>query len=138
METTPSPDNPAKALMRRIFDGLAQGDAQAFRDSLADDFTWTLTGTTAWSRTYRGKQAVMAELMRPLFAQFATRYTNTATRFIADGEWVAVECQGRVTTKEGKPYNNRYCWICRVEGGQLKEVIEYMDTQLVATALQAP
>ena len=25
---------------------------------------------------------------------------------------------------------------CRVEGGQLKEVIEYMDTQLVATALE--
>jgi ketosteroid isomerase-like protein len=39
-------------------------------------------------------------------------------------------------TKAGKPYNNRYCWVCRVEGGQLKEMIEYMDTQLVATALE--
>lgn len=130
--------NPAKALMQRIFDGLAQGDAQAFRDSLADDFTWTIMGSTAWSRAYRGKDVVMKELMRPLFARFATRYTNTASRFIADGEWVAVECQGHVTTKGGKPYDNRYCWICRVEGGRLKEVVEYMDTQLVATALGAP
>jgi uncharacterized protein len=80
----------------------------------------------------------MNELMRPLFAQFATKYTNTATRFIGEGDWVAVECRGHVTTKQGKPYDNRYCWICRVEGGKLREVVEYPDTQLVATALQAP
>ncbi len=134
MEST----NPARTLVQRIFDGLATGDAQAFRDSLADDFTWTLTGTTAWSRTYRGKDAVMAELFRPLFAQFATKYTNTATRIIAEGEWVAVECRGNVVTKTGKPYNNSYCWICRVADGKLQEVTEYMDTQLVETALQAP
>lgn len=128
--------NPSKQLLQDIFAGLARGDSRPFVDSLADDFCWTLTGTTAWSRTYRGKREVMTELMRPLFANFADQYTNTAQRFIAEGDWVAVECKGKVMTKAGKPYNNRYCWVCRVEGGQLKEVIEYMDTQLVATALE--
>lgn len=128
--------NPNKQLLQHVFAGLARGDSKPFVDSLADDFCWTLTGTTAWSRTYRGKQEVMTELMRPLFANFADQYTNTAQRFIADGDWVAVECQGKVMTKKGKPYNNRYCWVCRVEGGKLREVIEYMDTQLVATALE--
>ena len=128
--------NPNKQLLQHIFAGVARGDSKPFVDSLADDFCWTLTGTTAWSRTYRGKHEVMTELMRPLFANFANQYTNTAQRFIADGNWVAVECQGKVMTKAGKPYNNRYCWVCRVEAGQLKEVIEYMDTQLVATALE--
>jgi ketosteroid isomerase-like protein len=128
--------NPNKQLLQDIFTGLARGDSKPFVDSLADDFCWTLTGTTAWSRIYRGKQEVMTELMRPLFANFADQYTNTAQRFIAEGDWVAVECQGKVMTKAGKPYNNRYCWVCRVEGGQLKEVVEYMDTQLVAAALE--
>ena len=128
--------NPNKHLLQDIFAGLARGDSKPFVDSLADDFCWTLTGTTAWSRIYRGKQEVMTELMRPLFANFADQYTNTAQRFIAEGDWVAVECQGKVMTKAGKPYNNRYCWVCRVEGGQLKEVVEYMDTQLVAAALE--
>ena len=128
--------NPNKQLLQDIFAGLARGDSKPFALSLADDFCWTLTGTTAWSRTYRGKQEVMTELMRPLFDNFADQYTNTAQRFIAEGDWVVVECQGKVMTKAGKPYNNRYCWVCRVEGGQLKEVIEYMDTQLVATALE--
>jgi len=128
--------NTPKQLLQTIFEGLARGDGRPFRDSLADDFRWTLTGSTAWSRTYEGKQAVLEELMKPLFANFATPYTNTALRFIAEGEWVVVECRGNVTTKAGKPYNNRYCWVCRVEGGQLMEVIEYMDTQLVAEVLE--
>jgi uncharacterized protein len=128
--------NPNKQLLQDIFAGLARGDSRPFVSSLAEDFCWTLTGTTEWSGTYRGKQAVMTDLMRPLFAQFAGQYTNSAHRFIAEGDWVVVECRGKVNTKAGKPYNNQYCWVCRVEGGQLREVIEYMDTQLVATALE--
>ena len=132
--STPIPH--AKQLLQTIFAGLAAGDSNAFVDSLADDFCWTVTGTTKWSGTYRGKEAVMSELMRPLFANFETRYTNTAQRFIAEGDWVAVECRGNVQTKRGQRYDNRYCWVCRVEEGKLKEVIEYMDTALVAAALE--
>ncbi|MGZ5195538.1 MAG: nuclear transport factor 2 family protein [Ramlibacter sp.] len=128
--------NPNKQLLETIFAGLATGNSKAFVESLADDFCWTLTGTTKWSGTYSGKEAVMRELMRPLFVNFETRYTNTAQRFIAEGDWVVVECRGNVTTRRGQPYNNQYCWVCRVEGGKLKEVIEYMDTELVATALE--
>jgi ketosteroid isomerase-like protein len=128
--------NPSKQLLQDIFAGLAKGDSRPFVDSLADDFSWTLTGTTKWSRTYRGKTSVMQDLMRPLFAQFADQYINTAQTFIAEGDRVVVECRGKVTTKSGKPYNNQYCWVCRVEGGKLKEVIEYMDTELVAKVLE--
>ena len=77
----------------------------------------------------------MQELMRPLFTHFATQYTNTAHRIIGEGEWVVVECQGKVQTKQGGRYDNKYCWVCRVREGQLAEVIEYMDTELVAKAL---
>jgi ketosteroid isomerase-like protein len=125
-----------KQLLQDIFAGLARGDSRPFVDSLSDDFCWTLTGTTKWSGTYRGKKAVMQDLMRPLFAQFADQYINTAQTFIAEGDRVVVECRGKVTTKSGQPYNNQYCWVCRVEGGKLKEVIEYMDTELVAKVLE--
>lgn len=77
-------------------------------------------------------------MLAPLFAQFADQYTNTAQRFIAEDDVVVVECRGRVMTKAGKPYNNRYCWVCRLEDGRLRELVEYMDTELVATALHAP
>ena len=127
-----------KQLLQSIFVALAAGDGKPFIDSLADDVTWTITGTTPWSKTYRGKQAVRAELLRPLFAQFADQYRAQAGRIIAEDDLVVVEYRGRVTTKAGKPYNNTYCWVCRVANGKLIELTEYLDTQLVANALAPP
>lgn len=127
-----------KRLIQEIFAALAQGDGKPFLTHLADDFCWTITGSSAWSKAYRGKHAVQSELLQPLFAQFADRYTNTAHRFIAEGDLVVVECRGIVTTKSGKPYHNSYCWICRIEEGKLKELTEYMDTHLVEMTLEAP
>jgi uncharacterized protein len=127
-----------KQLMADIFAGLAVGDGRRFIDSLAEDFCWTITGTTSWSGTYRGKEAVRSNLLQPLLAQFAGRYTNTLHRIVAEGDYVVVECRGKVTTKAGKPYNNTYCWVCRIADGRLSELTEYMDTELVATALLPP
>jgi uncharacterized protein len=127
-----------KQLLRAIFSELAKGNTKPFRDAMADDFSWTVTGTTEWSGTYSGKRTVLSELMGPLFAQFAGRYTNTAQRFIADGDHVVVECRGRVRTKAGTPYNNSYCYVCRLADGKLEELTEYLDTELVATALAPP
>src|ERR1700736_5038611 len=86
---SPSPMVPAmtaaenKNLMQAVFSELSAGNTKPFRDAMADDFCWTITGTTAWSGAYRGKQAVLSELIEPLLAQFADRYTNTAERLIA-------------------------------------------------------
>ena len=97
-----------------------------------------IAGGTAWSRSWRGKQAVREQLLRPLFERFADTYTNEALRFIAEGDHVVVECRGRVMTKSGKRYDNHYCYICRLAGGRLVELTEYMDTALALDALGAP
>ncbi len=127
-----------KQLFHEIFAGLSVGDGRLFIDSMAEDFCWTIIGSTAWSGTYRGKEAVRMKLLRPLLAQFAERYSHTLHRIVAEGDYVVVECRGRVTTTTGRPYNNTYCWVCRVGNGKLKELTEYMDTELVATALLPP
>jgi uncharacterized protein len=124
-----------KQLMQNIFSELAKGNGKPFVEAMADDFCWTVSGSTRWSRTYRGKQTVLAELLRPLSSQFADQYTNTARRFIAEDDFVVVECHGRVTTKAGTPYNNKYCFVCRLSGGKLQELTEYLDTELVTAAL---
>ncbi|HEY9431453.1 MAG TPA: nuclear transport factor 2 family protein [Blastocatellia bacterium] len=126
-----------KQLMQNIFTELSKGNGAPFVESLADDICWTIIGSTKFSGTYRGKQAVLNELLRPLFARFADQYTNTAHRFIAEDDYVVVECRGRVTTKSGAPYNNTYCWVCRVADGKLQELTEYLDTELVTAVLGA-
>jgi ketosteroid isomerase-like protein len=127
-----------KQRIETVYAQLAQGNGRPFVDAMADDFCWHMIGSTPWSGSYRGKQAVRERLLAPLMAQFADRYTSTATRIVAEGDIVVVECRGRVTTREGKPYHNRYCMVIRMEGGLMKELTEYLDTALVETALQPP
>ena len=128
-----------KSALQQAFTELATGNGQPFVALMADDFCWVMTGTTAWSRTYTGKQAVLGELFKPLFAQFQRPYLNTAQRFIAEDDSVVVLCQGQVTTRRDRPYNNRYCYVCRFgDDGKMHELIEYFDTELVTAALEAP
>ena len=124
-----------RQLLQRIFEALAQSDSRPFVDAMADDFRWTVTGSTKWSRTYEGKQAVLTDLFGPLRARIKDRVRTHAQRFIADGDYVAVEARGENTTKDGRPYNNRYCFVFRVSGGKLKEATEYLDTELVTAVL---
>jgi ketosteroid isomerase-like protein len=124
-----------KQLLQHIYSELSKGNSSPFLDALAEDVRWTIMGTSRWSKTYEGKQAVLTQLLGPLFAQFADQYTATAHRFIAEDDLVVVEVRGHVTTKSGKPYNNSYCYIFRLADGKIKEMTEYLDTQLAVSAL---
>jgi len=127
-----------KQLMQAVFAELERGNGRPFIDAMADDFCWDIPGTSAWSRRFEGKRAVREQLFKPLFAQFATPYTNRALRFIAEDDHVVVECRGSVQTVRGEAYNNSYCYVCRFEGGRLRELTEYMDTALAEAVLVPP
>ncbi len=124
-----------KQLLQHAFAALAEGDSRPFVECLADDVVWTITGTTTWSGTYRGKAAVLADLLAPLRARIDGRYRLTAHRFLAEGDLVVVEARGRNTTRDGLSYDNAYCWVCRLAGGKVRELTEYADTALVTAAL---
>jgi ketosteroid isomerase-like protein len=127
-----------KMYMQHIFAELAKGNRRPFAEAMADDFCWIITGSSSWARTYRGKAAVRTELLDPLFAQFAGEYSNSAQRFIAEEDYVVVQCRGNVTTKKGEAYNNSYCYVIRLAGGKMRELTEYMDTALTERVLVAP
>lgn len=124
-----------KQKMQFVFYELAIGNRLPFREIMADNFCWKMMGTTVWSGTYQGKEAVLNDLMKPLFEIFANEYTNTAQRFISEDDYVVVECKGKVITTSGKPYNNTYCYICKFLDGKLVELTEYLDTQLIVDVL---
>jgi ketosteroid isomerase-like protein len=124
-----------KQLMQDIFAALAEGNSRPLVDAMAADFSWTVSGTTKWSKTYAGKQAVLTELFGTLRARISGHIRTVGDRFIAEDDRVVVEAHGQNTTIAGKPYNNRYCFVFRLSGGKLKEVTEYLDTELVTTTL---
>ena len=127
-----------KQLLKDIYGEISKGNPQLLLDSLADDITWTIIGTTAVSGTSHGKQEVVDKLLRPLRGRLADGpVVFEADRFIAEGEHVVMQARGRATAKSGKPYNNTYCIVARVVDGKVKEMIDYVDTELITSALGA-
>src|SRR5437016_13600404 len=98
-------ENDNRSAITAIMGALSHGDTKPFAAAMAEDFAWHVMGTTAWSGSFVGKNEVRGRLMKNLFAQFGSLYTNKAKRILADGDFVVVECEGAVTTKRGKPYN---------------------------------
>ena len=127
-----------KQLVQTIFANLAQGNPKLLFDSMAEDFRWTVSGNTKWSRTYNGKQVVLKELLGPLHDMIVDKVRTNAQRFIAEGDHVVVEARGSNQTKTGAAYNNTYCFVIRLDEGKLREITEYMDTELVTAVLGDP
>lgn len=127
-----------KQAMQAVFEAMAVGNTRPFGELMADDCCWVTPGQSAWAGTWRGKQAMNQQLFGPLYKRFAGKYTNHATRFIADGDFVVVECGGRATLKSGEAYNNTYCFVCEFRDAKLIQVREYMDTDLAVRVLGAP
>lgn len=124
-----------KQIMENIFAEMARGESKLFVESMADDFRFIVSSATA-PMVFDGKNAVLTELFGLLQAKLSGPIITKAQRFIADGDCVVVEARGESTSKSGKPYNNAYCFVFRLSGGKLREVVEYMDTQLANSILE--
>lgn len=125
-----------KQLLRSIFDQLATGNTQALGDAMADDVRWIFPGNWSWSGTWEPKTVVVEGLLRPLLAQFDGGYRSEPDFILADGDRVVVQTRGYATTAQGEPYHQTYCFVFRVTGGQITEVIEHCDTALVERVLE--
>ena len=127
-----------KALIQSVMEARARRDPAPLMAAMADDFVWRITGSTAWSRAYVGKAEIRERLLKPLYAQFTAPSSIIATRILADGDYVVMECQGDATTISGERYANTYCFVIRMADGQMREMTEYMDTALVERVLKPP
>ena len=103
--------------------------------TMADDVRWTIMGTTKFSGTMNGKQEIVEKLFKPIFAQLETPGSNVVDNVIAEGDYVVVQQRGTGRrAKSGKDYNNNYCIVYKLAGGKIKEITEYLDTELVTSA----
>ena len=129
-----------KKLIEEIFAAAGNPDSAArdralFTASLADDVTWTVMGQYSWSRTFRGRDAILNDLLGHVRSQLVDRGRTVAHRFIAEGDYVVVEAKGDNLTRSGMRYDNDYCLVYRVEDGKIKEIREYCDSVLTEKAL---
>jgi ketosteroid isomerase-like protein len=119
-----------KQVVLDFYDAGARGDMDSCFALLADDITWTNIGSTRFSGTYSGKQALVEQLLGPLFGQLKSGISSSIENVIAEGDFVVAQTTGTAETHDGKPYNNSYCQVIRVQNGRIAEVKEYFDTEL--------
>ena len=106
--------------------------ADVFLDGLADDVLWTATGTSAVSGRHVGKAAYVAGVYEPLNRRLAAWPRPVIERIVTDGDWGVVQFRGEGGVGvNGCDYSMRYCWVMRVAGGLVCEVIGYYDTAKV-------
>jgi len=119
-----------KQLVLEFYEAGARGDMDTCFDLLSDNITWKNIGSTKFSGTYSGKQALMEQLLGPLFGQLKAGISSEIERLTAEGDIVVAQTSGTAETLDGASYNNTYCQIIRVRDGKIVEVKEYFDTAL--------
>jgi ketosteroid isomerase-like protein len=122
-----------RKILRAFYEASNRGDMEKCMSLFDDGIVWHNTGSTALSGTFRGKQELGEKLLGPLFGNLKAGIHTRVERLIAEGDLVVAQTSGTAETLDGRPYNNRYCWVVRLRDGKIVEVTEYMDTALVAS-----
>jgi len=120
-----------KQVVIDFYEAGARGDLDTCFALLADDISWTNIGSTKFSGTYIGKQAIAEDLLGPLFSQLRAGISSEIERLTAEGNIVVAQTSGTAETVDGVPYNNTYCQVIRICDGEIADVKEYMDTALI-------
>ncbi|GAB4190358.1 MAG: hypothetical protein Tsb002_18270 [Wenzhouxiangellaceae bacterium] len=102
---------------------------------LSDDIVWTNIGSTDFSGTFRGKAALMENLLGPVFSRLKAGIKNTIELMVAEGDYVIVQDSGVAETVDGQAYNNTYCHIFQIQQDKIVAVTEYFDTALAQNVL---
>jgi ketosteroid isomerase-like protein len=125
----------SKELMERAYAEMSKGNLEPMLDTLAEDVEWTIIGSTELSGTYRGRRDIVENLAARLQSRLTGPIVFSFERFIADGEYVVMQARGRATSVTGLPYNNAYCVVARFVHGKITYMINYIDTELITSAL---
>jgi uncharacterized protein len=121
--------------VRELFRHLESGDADTFFAAVADDVQWTVMGTHPLAGEYRSKKDFRTATFARLNGVLREGVLLRVTHVITSGDWAVVELEALSTANNGKPFANRYCWVCRFDGGAIVEVRAYLDSALVAQTL---
>ena len=124
-----------RALVRAAFDAWAAGQGDFYR-LLADDVTWTITGSSPVAGTYTSRQEFLDGAIQPIFKRLSQPIQPIVHTLIAEGDQVVALWEGHATALDGVPYDNVYCWVMRVQDGKVTHATAFFDSPPLTELLE--
>jgi len=121
-----------RATLERIFSSLEEsGFGQPFLDVLSDDLVWTATGSSPVAGRYEGKDVYIEQVSSRLHERLGdVSLVPIVEKILADGEWGCIKFRTEgVTARNGADFSMQYCWVVKVDGDLISEVIGHYDTK---------
>ena len=113
-----------------LFANLENGKSEAFFEHVADDVSWTVMGTHPLAGNYRTKADFLTHTFARLDKILKEGVVLRVTNILIAGDSAAVEMESLSTALNGKPFDNRYCWIVYFSNGTIVVVRAYLDSAL--------
>jgi pyruvate dehydrogenase E2 component (dihydrolipoamide acetyltransferase) len=99
---------------------------------LTEDIIWWVPDHWALGGTYTRPQIL--PMLSAAFDLFAQPLRFTINHLTAEGDRVAVDCDGAALFRDGTPFNNSYHFLFRLHHGKIAEIKEFMNTAYVSKA----
>ncbi|KAE9365825.1 hypothetical protein N431DRAFT_385746 [Stipitochalara longipes BDJ] len=119
-----------------FLDPCARGEWEPFLSALDPNVHWVIADPDPSGEYPLGVYNVdtwKEKIRAPLAKALATPIKMVADEIEIVGLKAIVECSGYATQKNGKPYNNKFCWIFIFDAktGKVVKIREYINTALV-------
>jgi ketosteroid isomerase-like protein len=122
--------------VKSLFTNLEDGKSGAFFEHVADDVKWTVMGTHPLAGTYYTKDDFISHTFARLDKILKEGVLLRVTNILVNGDSAAVEMESLSTALNGKPFDNRYCWVVHFSEGTIVEVRAYLDSALVQRLIE--
>jgi uncharacterized protein len=118
-----------KELVTRTWAAFGKGDIKAAFANMSDNVSWLVPGNTPGvSGLKRGKDEIL-KFMSGVGDIFPEGLQSEIRKAHCDGDTVIVELTNRGKVRNGKQYENEYCFVFELEDGKIRRIREYADTQ---------
>jgi uncharacterized protein len=122
-----------KAVALKFIKAMGENDPAAAAECLAPDAVAVATGNSKFKGSRDAR--MMIDGIEAFKSLIPGGLSFTVHSAIADGDKVAVECQGNGTTVAGTAYCNSYVFVVTLREGKITQVNEYFCTVLADEVL---
>lgn len=117
-----------KEAVRTYIRALGTGDVDEFASVLTDDFVAIICGRSVISGPMSREDVLAFIKQVPTISPDGCNLEILSLS--AEDDRVACESEGHIVLSNGAEYNNMYIHLFRFRDGKIREVKEYMDTEL--------